>query len=100
MRSTPCRISGFASSPDRGISPPVADPPVTIAEELSAELLLAMLRRGLIDAGDIEAMSLSPQARDVANSLIAEASAPSQSEWRAAMARKRFVIVRSEEEAG
>lgn len=78
----------------------MADQPVTIAEELTAELALAMLRKGLIDSSDIEAMNLSAEARDVANSLIVEAGAPSSSEWAAEMKRKRFVIVRNEGEAG
>jgi hypothetical protein len=71
----------------------VADQPVTIAEELAAALALALLRRGVINAGDIEAMNLGDEARDVANSLVVEAEAPSDADWRAEMARKRFVVV-------
>lgn len=75
----------------------MADQPVTIAEELATALILALVSKGLFDAGDIAAMNLSPEARDVANSLLLEARSPSGSEWRAEMARRRFVVVRGEE---
>ena len=72
---------------------PVPDQPVTIAEELAAALIVRLLRRGVIDADDIEEMEMSQEARDVAMSLIVEAAAPTASEWRAEKARERFRVV-------
>lgn len=73
----------------------MADQPETVGEELAAALIVHMLRTGALSDDDVIAMAagLSDEARDVANSLIIEAVAPSDSEWAAERARKRFRVV-------
>lgn len=77
----------------------MADQPVTIAEELAAALIVQMLRLEMIDAADVKAMGegLSEEARHLLNTLIVEAEAPSDSDWRAGERRKRFRVVEDRE---
>jgi hypothetical protein len=72
------------------------------AEELVLALFVHLLRSGAISEADVLAMgeNLSEGAKHLANCTILEAAAPSQSEWRAEMARKRFVIVPNDGDAG
>lgn len=72
----------------------VGDP----AEEIVMALIVQLLRRGLIEPSDIEAMGegLSEEAAHLANCAVVEAAAPSQSEWQAERARSRFRVVEPE----
>lgn len=72
------------------------DPP--IAEDLVLALVTRLLRKGLIDAGDIEAMcaSLSEGAAHQLRCCILEAEAPTTSERQAAQARLRLHVVKGE----
>lgn len=71
----------------------MADEPVSIGEEVATATLIALIRRAMLDAADIRDMSLSDEARDVANSALLEAAAPSDREWAAGQARDRFRVI-------
>lgn len=80
----------------------MSDQPITIAEEVTAALVVGLLRKGVIDEADIAEIGggLSDEAAHLLNSLVVEAVAPPESDWRAEMARKRFVVVKNAGEAG
>jgi len=70
-----------------------------LAEELVMALLVQMIRKGLVDEDDIEAMvqGLSDEAGHMASCAIVEAAAPQASEWKADQARARFHVVKGDE---
>jgi hypothetical protein len=76
------------------------DAPPPIAEDLILAVTTGLLRKGLLDEADIEAMcaGLNDETAHQLRCCVLEAAAPSQSEWRAEMARRRFVVVKNEGE--
>lgn len=79
----------------------MADQPVTVAEEVAASVTRQLIRRGLLDLSDIEALceGLSPEAEAVMRALFVEAAAVPASEVAALEARAGFVVVRNDGEA-
>lgn len=76
------------------------DAPPCLAEEVVVALLTQLLRKGLIDEDDLEAMcaGLGEDAAHQIRCCFLEAAAPSQSEWEAERARARFRVVKGGEE--
>lgn len=74
--------------------------PVTIAEEVTASLYRQLIRRGIIDLSDVEALceGLSEGATDLVRSLFVEAEARPASEVAAIEARRGFRVVKGEGE--
>lgn len=75
------------------------DAPPPVAEEIVMALLVRLLRRGVIDQDDIQAMAaeVGDDAGHLFNCAIVEASAPKESDWRAKRARAQFRVVESKE---
>jgi hypothetical protein len=73
----------------------VADQPITIAEEVAASLARQLIRRGLLDASDIEDLceGLSMEAETLVRALFIEAALAPASEVRAIKAREGFRVV-------
>lgn len=65
-------------------------------------LLVHLLRRGVIDQGDVHAMAaeVGDEAGHLFNCAIVEAAAPKESEWKARRARAQFRVVGNEGEVG
>lgn len=70
-----------------------------IAEDLVLAVTTALIRKGLLDESDIEAIcvGLSEDAAHAVRCCVVEAAAPKESDWRAERARERFRVVGSEE---
>lgn len=73
----------------------MADQPVTIAEEAVASLYRQLIRRGIMDLSDVEALceGLSQEAGDLVRALFVEAGAAPASEVAALKAREGFRVV-------
>lgn len=71
------------------------DQPVTIAEEVTASLYRQLIRRGIIDLSDLEALceGLSPEADSLVRALFIEAEVRPTSEVAALKARDGFRVV-------
>lgn len=76
------------------------DQPVTIAEEAVASLYRQLIRRGLIDLSDLDALceGLSEEAGHLVRALFVEAEARPASEVAALKARDGFRVVEREVE--
>lgn len=66
-----------------------------LAEEITLALATGLLRKGLIDEADVEAMcaGLSEDAAHHLRCCVIEAQAPADSDWAAGQARARFRVV-------
>lgn len=73
------------------------EPPCT-AEAIASALTVTLLRKGVLDPDDIATAADSVEAEDenaahVLRCAVIEAEAPTQSEWLAEQARKRFRVI-------
>lgn len=75
------------------------DQPVTIAEETVASLYRQLIRRGIIDLSDVEALceGLSEHAAHLVRALFVEAEARPASEVAALRARAGFQVVKGDD---
>lgn len=76
--------------------------PPPLAEELFTALAAGLIRKGLLDESDIEAMcaGLTEDAAHQLRCCLIEAAAPTQSEWAAEQARRGFRVIRNDGGAG
>jgi hypothetical protein len=93
------------------------DEPTSLAEDLLRAVVLRLISKGVMDAGDLLAISEEFAAKahaasdeddcyrfemlaDTANAIILEAEAPTESEWKAEQARARFRLIEGSPDGG